>query len=133
VLVVVDKRRDNLLREIALAYRERVDEMMGRLRVDVTISHAPDARLGGDPRVAGGALGREVIPTFTSIPSCWAGWCSGAHQIWTAPCAAAPADPRRRMMEAVPPGGRLGAQPAGRRFISRSRTMQTSTGGARRT
>lgn len=69
VLVVVEKRRAGLLDVIAAAYRDRIDEMLGRVRVDVTISHAPDAALQDEIRQALRArLGREVIPTFIVDP-----------------------------------------------------------------
>jgi F-type H+-transporting ATPase subunit delta len=69
VLVVVEKRRQAILREIASAYRDLVDEMMGRIRVSVAISHAPDAALQEEIRRAlEGRLGKAVIPTFTVDP-----------------------------------------------------------------
>ncbi len=69
VLVVVEKRRQGLLREIARAYAGRVDEMLGRVRVAVTIAHAPDAALQEEIRRSLEArLGREVIPTYTVDP-----------------------------------------------------------------
>src|SRR5690349_11882661 len=65
VMVLVDKRRQSLLPEIAQAYRDLVDQRMGRARVHVTISHAPDAALQEEIRAALQAqLGRTVIPTF---------------------------------------------------------------------
>jgi F-type H+-transporting ATPase subunit delta len=69
VSVVVDKRRQSLLGEIAAAYREMVDARLGRVRVDVALSHAPDAALQEEIRRALAArTGREVIPTFTVDP-----------------------------------------------------------------
>jgi F-type H+-transporting ATPase subunit delta len=69
VMVVVDKRRQTLLGAIAESYRERVDELMGRVRVRVDISHAPDAALQDEIRRSLEArLGRVVIPTFTVNP-----------------------------------------------------------------
>lgn len=68
-LVVVDKRRQGLFPEIAAAYRARVDELMGRVRVSVSISHAPDAALQDEIRRALEVrLGKAVIPTFTVEP-----------------------------------------------------------------
>ncbi len=68
-LVVLEKGRQSLFREIALAYRDRVDEMLGRVRVGITISHAPDAALQQEI-VTGleARLGRTVIPEFTVDP-----------------------------------------------------------------
>lgn len=69
VLVLTDKRRQALLPEIAAAYRELVDERMGRVRVHVTISHAPDAALQAEiGNTLADRLGKTVIPTFTVDP-----------------------------------------------------------------
>ena len=69
VMVLADKRRQSLLPEIAAAYRELVDERMGRLRVQVTISHAPDDALQAEiGRTLADRLGKTVIPTFTVDP-----------------------------------------------------------------
>ncbi|HEX2203989.1 MAG TPA: ATP synthase F1 subunit delta, partial [Longimicrobium sp.] len=69
VLVVVDKRRQGLFPEIAAAYRGLVDERMGRVRVAVSISHAPDPALQDEIRRGLEArLGKAVIPTFTVEP-----------------------------------------------------------------
>jgi F-type H+-transporting ATPase subunit delta len=69
VMVLADKRRQALLPEIAAAYRDLVDERMGRVRVHVTISHEPDAALQAE--IGNGLadrLGKTVIPTFTVDP-----------------------------------------------------------------
>jgi len=69
VMVVVDKRRQALLGDIAHEYRERVDELTGRVRVQVTISHAPDAALQQQITTAlTQRLGKTVIPAFTVDP-----------------------------------------------------------------
>jgi F-type H+-transporting ATPase subunit delta len=69
VMVLTDKRRQALLPEIAAAYRGLVDERMGRVRVQVTISHAPDAALQAEIGSAlADRLGKTVIPTFTVDP-----------------------------------------------------------------
>ncbi|HEX2207997.1 MAG TPA: ATP synthase F1 subunit delta [Longimicrobium sp.] len=69
VMVLVDKRRQGLLPEIARAYRNLVDQRMGRARVDVTISHEPDAALQAEiQRALEGQLGRTVIPTYRVDP-----------------------------------------------------------------
>jgi len=69
VLVVVDKKRQALLRQIVLAYRDRVDEMLGRVRVAVTVSHEPDLALQDEVRrYLETRLGKAVIPTFTVDP-----------------------------------------------------------------
>ncbi|HSU16470.1 ATP synthase F1 subunit delta [Longimicrobium sp.] len=70
VMVVVDKRRQALLPDIAHEYRRLVDEQMGRVRVDVHISHEPDAALQEQiARALAGRLGKTVIPSFTVDPS----------------------------------------------------------------
>jgi len=43
VQVVIDKRRQRLLQGIARAYRVLLDEKLGRMNVDVTLAHQPDA------------------------------------------------------------------------------------------
>jgi F-type H+-transporting ATPase subunit delta len=69
VMVVVDKRRQALLGDIAHEYGALVDERQGRLRVQVSISHAPDAALQQEiTRSLTQRLGREVIPAFSVEP-----------------------------------------------------------------
>lgn len=69
VSVLVDKRRQTLLPEIAEAYRGLVDERMGRVRVEVAISHLPDEALQAEiGNALARRLGRTVIPTFTVDP-----------------------------------------------------------------
>ena len=69
VMVLADKRRQALLPEIAAAYRDLVDERMGRARVQVTISHAPDEALQAEiGNALADRLGKTVIPTFTVDP-----------------------------------------------------------------
>lgn len=69
VLVVVEKRRQRLLGEIAAQYRALVDAMLGRVRVAVEISHAPDQALQDEIRRSlETRLGKTVIPTFTVEP-----------------------------------------------------------------
>lgn len=69
VSVLVDKRRQTLLPEIAEAFRGLVDERMGRVRVQVAISHLPDEALQAEiGNALARRLGRTVIPTFTVDP-----------------------------------------------------------------
>jgi F-type H+-transporting ATPase subunit delta len=107
VLVVVEKRRDALLREIALAYRDRVDELMGRLRVEVDISHAPDAALQEEIRHALQVrFGREVIPTFVVDPDLLGGIVlKVGDQILDGSVRSQAAGLRRKLMEATIPAG----------------------------
>jgi F-type H+-transporting ATPase subunit delta len=69
VMVVVDKRRQALLADIAHEYGALVDELTGRVRVDVAISHEPDAELVEQITTAlAQRLGKTVIPTFRVDP-----------------------------------------------------------------
>ncbi|HEX8390762.1 MAG TPA: ATP synthase F1 subunit delta [Longimicrobium sp.] len=69
IMVVVEKRRGPLLAEIGEQYQALVDERMGRVRVSVTLSHAPDAALMDEIRAGLEArMGRAVIPTFSVDP-----------------------------------------------------------------
>lgn len=70
LLVVVDKRRQGLLREIGEEYRALLDERLGRLHVQVTLAHQPDA--GAQGRIAtelSRILGRSVTPHVTVDPA----------------------------------------------------------------
>lgn len=67
--VVVDKRRQGLLGEIAEQFRALVDERFGRVRVAVQISHLPDAALQAEiGQALANRLGKVVIPSFTVKP-----------------------------------------------------------------
>lgn len=69
VQVVLEKGRQTLFREIALAYRDLVDEMLGRARVQVAISHAPDAALQEEIRRALEVrLGKTVVAEYRVDP-----------------------------------------------------------------
>lgn len=63
VLVVLEKRRQRMLRSIAAAYRDLLDEKLGRLHVDVAVAHEPDE---GMEQAISAELsritGRTVIP-----------------------------------------------------------------------
>ncbi|HUH00057.1 MAG TPA: ATP synthase F1 subunit delta, partial [Gammaproteobacteria bacterium] len=70
LLVVLDKRRQRLLGEIALAYRELLDEKLGLLNVEVTLAHELDER--GEEEVAlqlSRILGRRVLPHLRVDPA----------------------------------------------------------------
>lgn len=70
LLVVVDKRRQALLGEIAEQYQALVDEQRGIVRAQVLLAFAPDAEL---EREITGALerrvGRAVVPRFEVDPT----------------------------------------------------------------
>lgn len=69
VQVVVDKRRQRLLGEIATEYRSIRDEAKGHVRAEVTLAREPDERLEENIRTALSArLGKVVIPHFTVDP-----------------------------------------------------------------
>lgn len=69
LLVVVDKRRQSLIPQIAVAFRETVDRLMGRTRVDVTLAHVPDAAEQEAIRAAlERKLGISVVPRFAVDP-----------------------------------------------------------------
>lgn len=70
MLVVLQKRRQRLLRAIAAEYRELLDEKLGRLHVQVTMAHEPDeateqALISELSRI----LGRTVIPHVSVDPA----------------------------------------------------------------
>ncbi len=63
LLVVLDKRRQRLLPEIAREYDALLDERFGRLHVQVTLAREPDERTEEDLRAElSRILGRKVIP-----------------------------------------------------------------------
>ena len=70
LLVVLRKRRQRLLHAIAEAYRDLIDEKLGRLHVQVTMAHDPDDQTEQTlitelSRV----LGRQVIPHIAVDPA----------------------------------------------------------------
>lgn len=63
LLVVLQKRRQRLLLDIATEYRALVDEKLGRAHVQVTLAHEPDAQAQAEiTRQLSKVLGRQVIP-----------------------------------------------------------------------
>ena len=63
LMVVLDKRRQRLLREIAREYHALLDERLGRLHAQVTLAREPDERF--EQEIAADLskiLGRQVIP-----------------------------------------------------------------------
>ena len=70
MLVVLEKRRQRMLRGIARAYRDLLDEKLGRLHVEVSLAHEPDeqaeqAIISELSRITG----RTVIPHIKVDPS----------------------------------------------------------------
>jgi F-type H+-transporting ATPase subunit delta len=65
LLVVIDKRRAAHLTAIASHYHDRVDQMRGRVRAQVTLAREPDAALRQEiVATLERMLGRTVIATF---------------------------------------------------------------------
>lgn len=114
VMVLVDKRRQGLLPEIASAYRDLVDQRMGRARVDVTISHAPDAALQAEiQRALEVQLGRTVIPTYHVDPDLLGGMVLRlGDEILDGSVRSRSAGLRRRLMESQMPAGANGSAAA---------------------
>lgn len=108
VMVLADKRRQALLPEIAQAYRDLVDERMGRVRVHVTISHEPDAALQAEiGNTLADRLGKTVIPTFTVDPELLGGMVVRVgDQILDGSVRTRAAQLRRRLLDTeLPPAG----------------------------
>jgi F-type H+-transporting ATPase subunit delta len=69
VLVLVDKRRQALIPQIGLAYQALMDEALGRVRAQITLSHEPDSALQGEiQRALETRLGKPVVPAFRVDP-----------------------------------------------------------------
>jgi F-type H+-transporting ATPase subunit delta len=63
LLVVVRKRRQRLLRDIAGEYQALLDEHAGRIRVDITLAAEPDERAEEEIAAAlSRVLGKAVVP-----------------------------------------------------------------------
>jgi len=103
VMVVVDKRRQALLPDIAHEYRALVDELAGRVRVQVAVSHAPDEALQEEiTRALAKRLGKTVIPTFTVNPELLGGMVARVgDEILDGSIRTSAAQLRRRMIEAA--------------------------------
>jgi F-type H+-transporting ATPase subunit delta len=68
--VLGDKRRLGYLGDIAAAYRDLVDTMLGRVRVQVDLAHEPDDAMRQEiASTLAGRFGRTVIPTFRVDPA----------------------------------------------------------------
>lgn len=69
LMVVLDKRRQRMIREIAREYHALLDERLGRLHAQVTLAHEPDERF--EQEIAADlsrVLGRQVIPHVNVNP-----------------------------------------------------------------
>jgi len=114
VMVLVDKRRQSLLPEIAQAYRDLVDQRMGRARVEVTISHAPDAALQGEiQRALEAQLGRTVVATYRVDPDLLGGMVLRlGDEVLDGSVRSRAAGLRRRLMDTTMPAGANGSAAA---------------------
>lgn len=70
VLLVVEKRRQNLFRAIADEYRALVDQVHNRVRAEVTLARAPEPELQAEIVAAlQRKLGKTVVATFGVDPT----------------------------------------------------------------
>lgn len=70
LLVIVEKRRQGALRDIALAYQDLVDRRLGRVRAAVTLAQTPDAAMQAEITASlERTLGSRVIPHFSVDPA----------------------------------------------------------------
>jgi F-type H+-transporting ATPase subunit delta len=70
LMIVIEKRRQALLREISVEYGALVDALRGRVRAHVTLARDADQSLQKEIVAAlEKRLGKKVVPTFVSDPS----------------------------------------------------------------
>jgi F-type H+-transporting ATPase subunit delta len=102
LMVVVDKRRQGLFGQIALAYQALIDEALGRTRAQITLSHAPDAALQAEiQRALEARLGRPVVPSFRVDPELLGGLVvKVGDEVLDGSVRSRAAGLRRRMLEA---------------------------------
>lgn len=63
LLLTLDKRRQRLLREIAAAYHDLVDERLDRVRVEVTVARPQEERVGARlQETLSALLGKTAVP-----------------------------------------------------------------------
>lgn len=108
LLVVVEKRRQALLADIAQEYHALVDVARGRIRAEVTVADEPDDALRSDITAAlERRFGRTVIPVFRVDPSLLGGVVIRAEgQILDGSFRRRVAGLRRRLLEAHAPRAR---------------------------
>jgi len=69
LMVVIDKRRQRLLPEMAAEFRKLVDEKFNRLDVEVVLANEPDERTEEEIRSGlSERLGRTIVPRFRIVP-----------------------------------------------------------------
>ncbi|MQA92492.1 MAG: ATP synthase F1 subunit delta [Gemmatimonas sp.] len=70
LLVVVEKRRQALLQEIAEQYQVLVDEARGRVRAEIVLAHEPDDTLREEIAARlERRLGKRVVPSYRVDPA----------------------------------------------------------------
>ena len=102
VLVVVDKRRQAMFGDIAQAYQALMDQALGRVRAQITLSHAPDAALQTEiQRALEARLGMPVVPAFRVDPELLGGLVvKVGDEVLDGSVRSRAAGLRRRMLEA---------------------------------
>ena len=105
VLVLVDKRRQALIGQIAQAYQGLMDQALGRVRAQITLSHEPDAALQGEIQKAlETRLGKPVVPAFRVDPELVGGLVvKVGDEVLDGSVRSRAAGLRRRMLEADMP------------------------------
>jgi F-type H+-transporting ATPase subunit delta len=69
LLLTIDKRRQRLLREIARAYHELVDERLNRVRVEVTVARPQEAEVEAKlGQTLSTLLGKTAVPAVRVKP-----------------------------------------------------------------
>ena len=70
LLVVVEKRRQSVLRQIAAQYHLLVDDLRGLARAEIALAREPDDRLRAEIVASlERRLGKKVVPTFAVDPT----------------------------------------------------------------
>jgi F-type H+-transporting ATPase subunit delta len=107
LLMVLQKRRQRLLRPIAEAYRDRLDEKLGRQHVQVTVAHDPDeATEAAISSELSRILGRAVVPHVRVDPAILGGIVvRTGDRMMDGSLRRRLIALRRRMLEAVAPAG----------------------------
>jgi F-type H+-transporting ATPase subunit delta len=69
LLLTIDKRRQRLLREIARAYHDLVDERLNRVRVEVTVARPQEAEVEAKlEQTLSKLLGKTAVPAMRIKP-----------------------------------------------------------------
>jgi F-type H+-transporting ATPase subunit delta len=108
LLVVLRQRRQRLLQDIALAYRDMLDRKLGRVQVAVTVAHEPDEELEQTLRAQlSRIVGQDVVPRIRVEPGILGGVIIRyGDRIIDASVRRRLIGLRRNMAEAIAPAGR---------------------------